>query len=248
PRWECTRRGRAAIDGTAAHADAAGGARRGLLGHDPLEPAEDLIDAREPPAGEARAVADLDRHAAERVHGAKAGLVRDVVSDEHRGAPDERRFRREPLDRAPLVRDARLDLEDAVARQNLDVRRRLALQLADEETDVRLELRPLPVVHGEGDPLVLDPHAFVPGDEGLDLASHALEAVTRGEGRDAPVRPAALEAMDAGGRKTVRREDPIHVLDSPAADHRDGTAARLRQLAEQAQQPRRRACKARMLD
>src|SRR5690606_16442857 len=60
-----------------------------------LEPAQHGVDARETPARDRRTVADLDRYAAERVHGAKTGLVRHVIAYENGRTARKRRLRHE---------------------------------------------------------------------------------------------------------------------------------------------------------
>src|SRR5690606_39340118 len=123
--------------------------------------------------------------------------------DEDGRAPGERRLLHERLDRAALVRDARLDLEYLVAEKDLDVARQRPLQLRDEAMHVRLELRPVAVVHRARELLVLDPQPFVRRDERREAAPGLRDAGGGREGRDGRA-CAALEAVQAGREGRVR--------------------------------------------
>jgi hypothetical protein len=179
--------------------------------------------------------ADLDRVAAEAVDHAEAVLVGEIVADEHRRAPGERRLAHELLDRAPLVAAGGLQLDHHLAVQHLEAGAQLRRRLAQDGLRGARVLRREAKVQRQIVTLVLEQQAFVAGRE---LAEARRRAAQGGGGRrravDRARGVAPLRAVLPGGGEPQRREQRIDVADRAAADQRERPGRRPMQRLEQA--------------
>ena len=161
------------------------------------------------------AVAHLDAHAAEALHGGEADLVGDVVADEHRDAPGERRLCRNASMARPLLAPPGLASTTILPRSRVSAGRLLHGALHDVQA-LGLELGCLPVVQRHRAALVLDQQVGMARGERLGGILDLFQRMGGQQRSSRPrrcavrrhARPPRAGARDAGTRRSARSGGP----------------------------------------
>ena len=104
----------------------------------------------------------------------------------------------------------------------------------------RLHGRHGAIVHGDGDPLVLDEHAGNGTCQPVNRPDQGLRHRRAGDFDRAVRLQAQLGAVHAGGSDPRRSEQPVDLVDLPSGENGKGAAERSLQLAKRGAQARGR--------